>query len=159
MQKKEKYSDTLPKKYLATGVVLFNEAGELMILQPTYKENWEIPGGIVEANESPRAACKREIKEEIGLNISIEKMLCVDYSINFEGVDNLHFVFDGGVLTQAQMDSIQLQPDEIKSFKFISIKTEEDRKNIFSRERLGPRLIKALAAREARAAIYLEKGV
>jgi 8-oxo-dGTP pyrophosphatase MutT (NUDIX family) len=35
------------------------------LLEPTYKEDWEIPGGIIEENESPREACKREVLEEL----------------------------------------------------------------------------------------------
>lgn len=64
MQNQEKYSDTLPKKYMASGALLFNEAGELLILHPTYKDRWEIVGGIVEANESPRAGVNERFEKK-----------------------------------------------------------------------------------------------
>ena len=153
MQDKEKYSDTLPKKYMASGALITNETGEVMILYTTYKDRWEIPGGIVEANESPRDACRREIKEELGLDLEVGRLLCVDYSINVEDVENLQFIFDGGVLSQEQIDQIVLADGEIKSFSFLL-----DKKEMMQRERLGPRLIKSLEAKEKGTCYYLEKG-
>jgi 8-oxo-dGTP diphosphatase len=36
---------------------------------------WEFPGGKIEANESAPQALKREILEELGLNISVQELL------------------------------------------------------------------------------------
>lgn len=157
-ENKEKYSDTLPKKYMAAGALFFNENGDLLILHPSYKDRWEIAGGIVEANESPRAACEREIKEELGLDVNVSRLLCVDYSINVEGVENLQFVFDGGVLTKAQIDAIHFPDDEIRNIEFIATKSDEHRKWILQRKRLGARVLKAIEARNTGTAYYLEMG-
>ncbi|MFC1787815.1 NUDIX domain-containing protein [Patescibacteria group bacterium] len=50
---------------MAAGAVMFDKDGNLLILHPAYKNRWEICGGIVEADESPRAACEREILKEV----------------------------------------------------------------------------------------------
>jgi 8-oxo-dGTP pyrophosphatase MutT (NUDIX family) len=57
----------LPRKRLGAGVVLLDGAGRVLLVEPTYKPGWETPGGMVEANESPRAAAARECQEEIGV--------------------------------------------------------------------------------------------
>ncbi|KKU32468.1 MAG: NUDIX hydrolase [Candidatus Uhrbacteria bacterium GW2011_GWE2_46_68] len=154
----KKYSDTLPKKYMAAGALFFNKHHELLILHPTYKDRWEICGGIVETNESPRSACEREILEEIGLSRSVGRLLCVDYSVNTEHVENLQFIFDGGVLTENEIKQIRLAIDEISSFEFIGVESKEDNEKILQRDRLGPRLIKALEAKKHNKTFYLEKG-
>ncbi|MFH0988218.1 MAG: NUDIX hydrolase, partial [Parcubacteria group bacterium] len=63
------YLDSLPKKRMGAGVLFLNEQKELLIVNPTYKDHWAVPGGSVEENESPRQACLREIKEELGIEV------------------------------------------------------------------------------------------
>ena len=42
---------------------------------------WEFPGGKIESGESREVALKREIREELGVDITIDKFLCTtDYN-------------------------------------------------------------------------------
>ena len=50
---------------VAAGALIRNPAGQILLVKPTYKDGWDIPGGYVEPGESPGAACLRELKEEI----------------------------------------------------------------------------------------------
>lgn len=65
----EEYYKTLPKKRMAVGVLFFNSNNELLIVKPSYKSGWSIPGGVIEQDESPRMGFIREVKEEIGLDV------------------------------------------------------------------------------------------
>lgn len=49
----------------------------MLPVEPTYKPYWEIPGGA-EAEESPRDAVARELKEELGLSCPISELLAID---------------------------------------------------------------------------------
>jgi len=75
----QKYLETLPMKRMGSGCLFFNSREQVLIVKSTYKLVWEIPGGVVEHNESPKQCCQREIKEEIGLALSIDRLLVVDY--------------------------------------------------------------------------------
>ena len=44
-------------------------------MNPAYKENWDLPGGMAESNEPPRAAGERELAEELGLTVVAGRVL------------------------------------------------------------------------------------
>ena len=44
-------------------------AGRVLLCQLTYKQDWDLPGGVVEVGESPQLAVGREVEEELGLTI------------------------------------------------------------------------------------------
>ena len=69
----------LPRKRVGAGALITNPAHEVLLVKPTYKDAWEIPGGLVEAGESPRAAATRELREELGLDVTVGRLLVVDW--------------------------------------------------------------------------------
>jgi len=117
------YYKSLPTKRMGSGVLFFNSQSEILLVQPTYKETWEIPGGVVETNESPRNAAIREVREELGIDLSSTlKLLCVEYMAgNAEISEALMFIFTGDPLTEKQISNIRPKSDEIRSFHFFTI--------------------------------------
>jgi 8-oxo-dGTP diphosphatase len=116
---KKEYYDSFPRKRSAVGVLIF-ENEKLLALQPTYKNNWVVPGGVVEKAESPFEAAIRECKEELGVEVEIESFLCVDYKRgNPEIGDAVHFLFLGKIKKSAE---IKLDPSEIQSYIYLTTK-------------------------------------
>ena len=149
----ENYYKTLPKKRMGVGALILNEKDELLIVKPSYKDHWSVPGGVVDEGESPRNACVREVKEEIGLDIENPKFLCVDWtSPTPEKGESLQFIFFGGVLQQEQINKIKLQADEIGEYQFMTL---EKALPLLS-EKLGRRIPKCLGAMKNKTALYLE---
>src|SRR6266513_954874 len=90
----------MPTKRMAAGAIFLNAIGNILIVKPTYRPDWLIPGGTVEADESTKTACMREIKEELDLDIVCGKLLCVEYlPKGAQQTESVHFVFYGGILT------------------------------------------------------------
>jgi len=59
--------------------IIKNEEGKILITQRNLKKSqgglWEFPGGKIEANETQEKAIIREIKEELDIEIEVEKYL------------------------------------------------------------------------------------
>lgn len=138
----------------AAGVLFLDEDGGVLLVEPTYKAMWEIPGGRMEVGESPREALARELAEELSLEVPIGRLLVVDWAPHVRE-ERLRFVFDGGVLTDEQLDAIELPTHELESWAFIS----PAELFVMMEPRLSRRVTAALGAREAGATWYLERGV
>src|SRR5271165_5866820 len=70
----------LPRVPVSAGALIFDRSGQLLILKPTYKSGWTIPGGVMEADgETPWQACQREVREECGLVVTRARLACVDF--------------------------------------------------------------------------------
>jgi 8-oxo-dGTP pyrophosphatase MutT (NUDIX family) len=138
---------------MSAGAFFFNEVGELLLVKPTYKSHWQIPGGVIEENESPRQGCMREVKEELGLDHTPERLLCVSYTP--EGKDNtegIHFIFLSGTLTPEQIAQIRLPLSELSEFRFCTI---DDARQMLGR-RASRRLNHCLLAIQNHTTLYLE---
>jgi 8-oxo-dGTP diphosphatase len=108
-----------PTKRVGSGVLLRDVNGAVLLVKPTYKPGWEIPGGLVEPDESPREAAVRECREELGLVIDVGQLLCVHYSQGGRVPgDGVMFVFDAGS-TEREADRFTLPTDELSAAKFV----------------------------------------
>jgi 8-oxo-dGTP diphosphatase len=94
---------------VAAGVLVHDELGRVLMVRPTYKDGWDIPGGYVGRDESPAQAAERELAEELGLHRKPGRLLVIDWAPHPAEGDKLLFIFDGGTLTQAEGAS--LRPD------------------------------------------------
>ncbi|WP_405157081.1 NUDIX domain-containing protein [Paenibacillus sp. FSL K6-0108] len=72
---------------IGVGAVILNERNEVLLVwrnrQPE-QYTWSIPGGKVDPYESVETAVIREIKEEVDLDIAIDKLLCTAETIQPE---------------------------------------------------------------------------
>ena len=60
--------------------VLFDDDARVLLVRHTYgRRNWELPGGGAEPGESPDETARREILEETGLEVAIERLTGVYY--------------------------------------------------------------------------------
>ena len=49
--------------------VVFNDSGEILIARESSDNKWQIPGGTPESNENPANTLKRELKEEVDVEV------------------------------------------------------------------------------------------
>ena len=105
----------LPRKRVIAQALVRDESGRVLMCHPTYKDDWDLPGGVVEVRESPREAAGREVLEELGLRLPMGRLVLTDWLPPWGGWDDaLCLVFDGGVHPVSVLDGVVLQAREIR---------------------------------------------
>jgi ADP-ribose pyrophosphatase YjhB (NUDIX family) len=114
---------SLPAIPVSAGALIFDPAGRLLILKPTYKSGWTIPGGVMEADgESPWEACQREVREETGLEVSHGRLAAMDFRPAKPGrAAGIRYLFDCGQVGDEALADVKLQPEEISDFRLVSL--------------------------------------
>lgn len=138
---------------VAAGIVV-REGNSVLMVRPAYKDFWDVPGGYVEPGESPKAACVREIHEELGLSIIDLQLASVDWAPSEADGDKLLFLF---VSPGMHLDASKLQfPDhELLEARYVSVEQLAQ----FTIDRLARRLAATITAiAEGKAPVYLEHG-
>ncbi|WP_203719446.1 NUDIX domain-containing protein, partial [Asanoa siamensis] len=104
----------------------------------------------------PRAACRREIAEELGLQVEVGRLLSVDWAPHPNAGDKLLFIFDGGRLTAEQLAGITFSDNELSEFRFVQL----DKLDEMTIPRLARRLRATFQTHASGAGTaYLEEGV
>ncbi|MCO8269123.1 NUDIX hydrolase [Actinoplanes sp. TRM 88003] len=112
----------LPTIPASAGALIRARKGRLLILKPTYKGGWTIPGGVVEVGESPWEACRRETREEAGLDVTTGRLKCVDFlRPRPDRPGGMRFLFDCGVFDDDVLATVVLQPLEISESQILPI--------------------------------------
>jgi ADP-ribose pyrophosphatase YjhB (NUDIX family) len=113
----------LPAIPVSAGALIFDQPGRLLILKPTYKTGWTIPGGVMEADgETPWDACRREVREECGIEVRSGRLACVDFHPGRPArPGGIRFLFDCGPADDAELAAIRLQAEEISEYRLVSL--------------------------------------
>ena len=112
----------IPRIPASAGALIYDDDGRLLILKPSYKKGWTIPGGQVDPGESPWQACVREAHEECGLRVTTGRLVCVDFRpARPDRPGGVRFVFDCGTLPAAALAAIRLQEDEIEEHRLLPV--------------------------------------
>ncbi|PWJ27295.1 ADP-ribose pyrophosphatase YjhB (NUDIX family) [Branchiibius hedensis] len=106
---------SLPIKRAIGQALIRNSRGEVLLCQLSYKKFWDLPGGVVDPHESPAAAVRREVKEELDVTIALHGLAAVTWLPPWRGWDDaVLFLFDAR-LDPADEAAIHLEPREIQS--------------------------------------------
>jgi len=136
---------------VAAGALFVDQLGRVLLVHPTYKETWDIPGGYVEQGESPAAACQREVAEELGLDRQPRRLIAVDWAPHEHEGDKLLFLFDCGTLGDDEQ-RICLDEAELDEYRWV----DQDHLDDYVIPRIARRIRSAIG--NGRSESYLEHG-
>lgn len=129
---------------MAAGVLFRDVQGRVLLVEPSYKPNWEIPGGAVEVDESPWATAARELTEELGWDRPLGRLLVVDYVRPQDSrPEGVVFVFDGGVLDETDVVGMVFPDAEIVSAAFHTLVEARGKVKPLMADRLAVALVAA----------------
>lgn len=104
------------EKLKLSGAIILDNEGKMLLIHRNSKTRiqWELPGGKVEQDESIEEAAIRELKEELDINISIDKYLGYDISNEDETTLEYHWFLSS--ITEGIPKLMEDKFDEMKYF-------------------------------------------
>ncbi|MGW1770882.1 NUDIX domain-containing protein [Streptomyces sp. NPDC002104] len=112
-----------PKALTAASVLFTDSAGGVLLVRPAYgdPDRWNLPGGGIDSDlgEIPRAAARREVLEELGLDLAPGRLLAVNWSHRPGYPARVRFLYDGGTLDAATLSRIRLPGTELLAWRTV----------------------------------------
>jgi RimJ/RimL family protein N-acetyltransferase len=145
----------LPRKRAISQLLVRDPEDRVLLCRLTYKQDWDLPGGVVEVGESPQEAAAREVEEELGLKMPAGDLLLTDWLPPWGGWDDaLCLVFDGGVHDPSVLDAMVAEVREIRTAEFCTPAQVRERAADFTARRVEA----ALANLRSGGSPYTESG-
>jgi ADP-ribose pyrophosphatase YjhB (NUDIX family) len=145
----------LPRKRAISQMLVRDPDQRVLLCRLTYKQDWDLPGGVVEVGESPQLAVSREVEEELALTIEAGRLLLTDWLPPWSGWDDaLCLVFDGGEHDPSLLEDVVRQEREIRETAFCTVEEVRERCADFTARRIES----ALANLAGGAPAYTESG-
>ena len=145
--------ELVPAIPVSAGALIFDRVGRLLILKPTYKTGWTIPGGVMEADgETPWDACRREVLEECGIEVSCGRLACMDFRHPRPGrPGGVRYLFDCGQFSDETLAAVVVQAEEVAEFRLAALSSALGLLR-------GPIRRRVRAATRGKGLVYLEDG-
>lgn len=128
------YINPLP----TNGVIIENKKGEILLVKRAFtpkKGWWDVPGGFIQPQESVEASVKRELREELCVEVVIKRLIGIyTDTYLFDGVINYTMC----IMVSADIKSGAITPgDDVETYEFFSKKDVLNQKIAFEGVRKG----------------------
>jgi 8-oxo-dGTP diphosphatase len=135
----------VPARAATARGLIHDRSGHWLIVRPVGRRHWQLPGGRIDRGEPPTVACRRELHEELGVDLEPGPLYAVTWRPTRTGSARLGFIFDMG---HHDALPIQLQATELAEWRW---STPDDALPL-----LKPDVAGALTAADSATAVYLE---
>jgi ADP-ribose pyrophosphatase YjhB (NUDIX family) len=116
MSNSAREGQSTPLHSVSVAGVVVREDGRLLAIRRADNGTWELPGGVLELNETPEAGVAREVLEETGIHVEVDELTGV-YKNTTRGIVALVFrckPSGGTERTSTESTAVEwLTPDEV----------------------------------------------
>jgi 8-oxo-dGTP diphosphatase len=118
--------NVLLTKLKLAGCVIENNKGEILLLHrdTPKRKQWELPGGKIEPGESANLAAKREIKEELGIEVEIQSE--IGKGNFYEDEHDMEYIWYKAIILSGNPCPLEDKHDKISYFSWKELKNMED---------------------------------
>lgn len=119
---------------VTAGGVVFNDQDQVLLLKHRFRpgSGWGIPGGFLEAAEQPEAGLRRELQEEIQLEVDEIKILLVR---SFRKPQQVEILFTAHALNEPKPQSVEVEQAEWFDPESLPDELPEDQQTIIRKSR------------------------
>jgi len=113
-----------PRPRIGVGILIQNNKGEVLLglRQGAHGEGeWSFPGGHLEFGETIFETAKREVKEEVDLDISEFELISVADEMRYIKTDNKHYLNIGIKAVYKGGEPKLMEPDKCKEWRWVSL--------------------------------------
>lgn len=103
-----------PRFRVAVAALIFDDKQRILLCEHTYRKTypWGLPAGGLEYGEDPEEGIKRELKEETGFNVRVERLLYADSAMEFRHISLIYLckVINGTFKPNLEVSSVKFYP-------------------------------------------------
>lgn len=117
---------------VTAGAVIINAEGKLLLLKHVFRpgSGWGIPGGFIKAGEQPEEALRRELREEVGLEL---KTVVVAFTRTLKRMQQVEILFCCSPQGAATPKSVEIERAEWFSMDKLPETLSQDQRLLITR--------------------------
>lgn len=118
-ERSDNFFASLPKRLAAASAIcLHPTSGELLCVFDNFKQQWTLPGGVVDKHESPQEGAVRECREEAGVDVTATGIAGV---FSHNDPDRLHFLYFCNAVGEDIDAPVTAHPHEIDEVAWVPL--------------------------------------